>query len=159
MNKKVFIYSDKIKSGKTTKLFQWMTKQNSIGGILQPVVEERRFFYSIIDKKLIQLEITKDQSKNFSENELIKIGNYFFLRSGFEKAKEILRRDFNNKPEFLIVDEIGPLELEGNGLEPIVSEILDDIGNFEGKLILVIRDKILVDAVKKYNLEEKFEIW
>lgn len=159
MNKRVFIYSDKVKSGKTTNLFRWMTKQISIGGILQPVVDGKRYLYSIIDKTLIQLEITKDQSENFSENELIKIGNYFFLRSGFDKAKKILRRDFKNELDFLVIDEIGPLELDGSGLEPVVSEILYDICKFKGNLILVIRDKILNDAVKKYNLEEKFVLW
>lgn len=159
MSKKILIYSDKIKSGKTTNLFRWITKQNSIGGILQPIVDGKRFFYSIIDKTLIQLEIAQDQSKDFFENELIRIGDYLFLRSGFEKAKEILKRDFESKLNCIVIDEIGPLEMNGNGLEPIITELLSKLDKFEGQLILVIRDKILDDAIKKYNLKNKYEHW
>lgn len=159
MSKKIFVYTDKIKTGKTTNLFRWITKQNSVGGILQPVVDGRRFFYSVLDKTLIQLEISAEQSKNFPENELIRIGNYFFLRSGFEKAKEILKRDFQSNLSCLVIDEIGPLELNDDGLEPVITEILSKIDEFNLQLILVIRDKILDDAIKKYNLENKFENW
>lgn len=159
MSKKVFIYSDKIKSGKTTNLFRWIARQNSIAGILQPVVEEKRFLYSIADKLLFQLEISKNQTKNFSNEDLIKIGNYIFLKSGFEKAKEILKRDFEKNYDWLVIDEIGPLELEGNGLEPVISELLNRLNAFEGILILVVRDKLLNQVIQKFRLEEKFELW
>ncbi|MEJ5304743.1 MAG: nucleoside-triphosphatase [Ignavibacteria bacterium] len=159
MNKKILIYSDKIKSGKTTNLFKWISKQNSVSGILQPVVEDKRYIYSIVDKTLIQLEISEKQSQAFPENELIKIGKYHFLKNGFDKAKEILKRDFQKKYSWIVIDEIGPLELSGSGLEPAISEIFNKIESFDGKLILVIRDKLLNDVINKYNLDEKYELW
>jgi len=159
MNKKILIYSDKIKSGKTTNLFRWIARQNLIAGILQPVVEEKGFFYSIVDKILIQFEVYEEQSKKFSESQLVKIGSYFFLKSGFEKAKEILKRDFEKNYDLLVIDEIGPLELNGDGLEPVISEIVNWLDTFEGKLVLVVRDKLINDVIKKYKLEEKYVMW
>jgi len=159
MNKKIFIYSDKVKSGKTTNLFRWMTKQDSVAGILQPVVEEKRFIYSIVDKNLIQLQIDEEQSKKLAEKELVRIGSYIFLRSGFEKAQQILKRDLEKYFKWLIVDEIGPLELNGDGLEPTFSEFLTTLHNIESNLVLVVRDKLLSEVIKKYNLEDKFELW
>jgi nucleoside-triphosphatase THEP1 len=159
MNKKILIYSDKIKSGKTTNLFRWIARQNLISGILQPVVEEKGFFYSIVDKILIQFEVSEEQSKKFSESQLVKIGSYFFLKSGFEKAKEILKRDFEKNYDLLVIDEIGPLELNGDGLEPVISEIVNWLDTFEGKLVLVVRDKLINDVIKKYKLEEKYVMW
>ena len=58
-----------------------------------------------------------------------------------------------------MIDEIGPLELNGDGLEPVISEIVNWLDTFEGKLVLVVRDKLINDVIKKYKLEEKYVMW
>lgn len=155
--KKVLIYSDKVRSGKTTNLFRWLANQKNVGGILQPVIDDKRFFYSIVDKTLIQLEIKIDQADKLKENELIKMGKYIFLRSGFDKAKEILFRDFEKNFDWLIIDEIGPLELNNSGLEPVISKIINGKEYFSGNILLVVRANILNNVLKHYNLEKDFE--
>lgn len=155
--KKVLIYSDKVRSGKTTNLFRWLANQKNVGGILQPVIDDKRFFYSIVDKTLIQLEIKIDQADKLKENELIKMGKYIFLRSGFDKAKEILLRDFEKNFDLLIIDEIGPLELNNSGLEPVISKIINGKEYFTGNILLVVRANILNNVLKHYNLEKDFE--
>lgn len=157
--KKILIYSDKIKSGKTTNLFRWVAGKKSIGGILQPVVNNKRYIYSITDKSLIQLEISENQSKNFTEDLIIKIGKYIFLKSAFDKAKEILSRDINKNLDWLIIDEIGPLELEGKGLEPLVGRIINQIDELDSFVILVVRDSLLNAVLEKYELHNKYDFW
>ncbi len=154
MKKNIFIYSDKIKSGKTTKLFQWLAAQKNVAGILQPVIDGKRFFYSIVDKSIIQLEISDEVKIGLEKNDLITIGNYNFLKSGFDKAKEILLRDFSKDYHWLIIDEIGPLELNNSGLEPAISKIIKEKENFKGNILIVVRNKLLDTVIKHYKLEE-----
>lgn len=157
MTPKIYLYSDKIKSGKTTNLFQWLASQKNAGGILQPVIDGKRFFYSIVDKMLIQLEISNEQKNKMDINDVIVIGNYTFLKSGFLKAKEILLRDFLKNYEWLIIDEVGPLELNNSGLEPAISKILKDKDKFNGNILIVVRDKILNSLIEHYKIENDFE--
>ncbi len=156
MSSKIYILTGKIKSGKTTKIFKWACSQKNIGGILQPVVNGKRSIYSINEKSLIQLEINEEEKSKVGDDKIIQIGNYFFLKESFDKARKILIDCFNGNFDWLIVDEIGPMELEDKGLEPSISFILKNFENFNGNIVLVIRDKILEEVIKKYNLVGKF---
>ncbi|MCX8057267.1 MAG: hypothetical protein N3F03_06660 [Ignavibacteria bacterium] len=158
MTKKIFIYSDKIKSGKTTNIFRWLINKKNVSGILQPVIDGRRYFYSIHDRNLFQLEISTEQASNLNENELIKIGRYLFLKSAFEKAKEILIRDFNQNYDWIVIDEIGLLELNNSGLEPAVKNIFKEKENFKGKILCVVRDTLLNNVVQHYQIENDYEL-
>lgn len=157
MTKKILIYSGKIKSGKTTNIFRWSVSQKNVAGILQPVIDGKRFFYSISDRTIIQLEISDEQAIGLSNEDLIKIGKYNFLKSGFEKAQEILLRDFERNYEWLVIDEIGPLELNNSGLEPVISKIINGKEYFSGNILLVVRANIFNNVLKHYNLEKDFE--
>lgn len=159
MTKKIFIYSDKIKSGKTTNLFRWLLKEKNVSGILQPVIDDKRFFYSIVDKTVIQLEISKEQAKKLKDEEIEKIGNYFLLKNSFEKAREILNRDFSRNYDWLVIDEIGPLELNNLGLEPIVSKIINERTKFDGNILCVVRDKILEAFIEHYKIKNEYELY
>jgi len=58
---------------------------------------------------------------------------------------------------FLIIDEIGRLELNQNkGLEPALGVVINKFINKEvsGNLILVIRDYLLEECIEKYQLQE-----
>ncbi len=158
MKSSIIIVTGKIRSGKTTELFRWISNRLNIGGILQPIIENRRFFYSIRDKSIIQLEISQQESEKLSEKEIIKLGNYVFLRSAFEKVKNILHRDFEQKVDYLIIDEIGPLELEGLGFEPLITEIVSMRENYPCRLIFVVRENLLDAVVTKYQIQNECEI-
>lgn len=69
-----------------------------------------------------------------------KIGPYYFIPEGIERAKRILLRSRN--VDFLIVDEVGPLELSGKGLWPVLADLLSDAGT---DCILVVREGIVGD--------------
>lgn len=151
---KIYIYTGKIKSGKTTNLFKWCIGKTSIGGVLQPVIDEKRFFYSIRNKELIQLESFNDFDKD-----TIQIGKYNFLIKGFDKAKAILKEDFLQNLDWLIIDEFGPLEINGNGLEPVITEIIISKENFTGNILVVIRENLLDMFLEKYKLKDNYTLF
>ncbi len=152
--KNLFILTGSINSGKTTKLMQWAVVQKNIDGIFQPVIDDKRFIYHISSRTLKILETTKTKP----ENEIIIIGKYKFRKSVFDWAQSILIDCLGKKFDWIIIDEIGPLELEGKGLEPTISKIFNEIDKLNANVLCVVRDSILEKFVKHYKLENKYEL-
>lgn len=146
----IYILSQPIHSGKTTLLQNWLNIQANAGGILTPDIEGIRKVYDISERKYYTLQIDETYT-----GELISIGKYRFSAKGFEKARDILIRSANSQPNWLIIDEVGKLEIEQHaGLEPALSQIIDLYKvNAAGRLLLVIRDYLLGDAISHYKLD------
>jgi nucleoside-triphosphatase THEP1 len=68
---------------------------------------------------------------------------------------EELCNAYLQNPKWLIIDEIGPLELKGQALEPMVSKILNDEKRNEINIILVIRKTLVERAIEHYKLHVK----
>lgn len=150
---KIFIVTGKIKTGKTTRLMKWVTSKKNIDGILQPVVDDKRFLYHISKRTLIQFETD-------SKENIISIGKYNFSLSAFDKAKNIIEEALNNNLDFFVIDEIGPLELNGKGLEPEITKVISQRNLFNGKIILVVREEILDKFLNHFNLTKNdYEIF
>ncbi|MFZ4592592.1 MAG: nucleoside-triphosphatase [Ignavibacteria bacterium] len=147
----VYIFTGDIKTGKTTHLQKWVSDKPDANGILSPVIDGCRHIVSIKSNETRLLEY----SGNDKSTELTKIGNYNFLSSVFEWGREELYKAYLQKPEWLIVDEIGPLELRGEGLEPVVSRILNDDANDEINVVLVVRKPLLEKVIEHYGLHTK----
>ncbi len=67
-----------------------------------------------------------------------RVGPYLMLPDGLAQANEIIRR--SRAGDLLIVDEIGPLELEGRGLWPALKDALFDE---QRRSLVVIRENLL----------------
>ena len=150
--KNIHILTGEIKSGKTTRLMLWASSQKNIDGILQPVIEGKRFIYHIGSKTLKQLEIA-------DEPNAIQIGNYKFSGTVFSWSQNVILSCFQKHLDWLVIDEIGPLELEGKGLEPAISEIFKQVNNLNGNVLCVVRNSILEEFIKHYNLQFKFQLF
>lgn len=149
---KIFILSGAVHTGKTTRLMQWSMTQKNIDGIFQPVVNEKRFIFHISSKTLKLLETV--DSDNITE-----IGSYKFSKETFAWTQEILLKTFQSNCNCLIIDEIGPLELKMQGLEPAITEILSKVENSKMNVLLVVRDSILDVFIERYNLQNKYKIF
>lgn len=149
MSKKINIVTGPIRSGKTTRLFQFTSMQNSVDGILAPIVNSKRKLYHISSKSLKNFQVDE---KN---NNTILVGDYIFLNESFSWANNKLLQSFSKSPDWLIVDEVGKLELKGQGLDPAVKKIILEIYNSKTSLILVIRDYLLEKSLEYYNLTSK----
>ena len=149
--KKINILTGPIQSGKTTRLIAWVKFHRHAAGILSPVIHKQRYIYSIHANDYRQLEAGNE---NVPEKDLIKIGQYSFLKSTFNWAREQLQSALKEKTKYLVIDEIGPLELTGQGLEPAVTAVVQQIlQSPKHHLIIVVRDSLLERVVMHYDLE------
>lgn len=148
MDSQIKIITGRVHSGKTTKLFTFINSQESINGILAPVINNKRMLYHISSKELRVLEVQEQSHLTIS------IGDYNFLLDTFNWANQKLIDGFSKNPEWLIVDEIGKLELDKKGLFDSAEFILKNVNNTNTKIILVIRDYLVKSVLEFFNLHE-----
>lgn len=128
---KVVMLVAPVQTGKTTSLIGWSAERNDVFGILTPVVNGRRMFMDASSRQLFLMEAKEE------EGDTLAVGKYRFSRQNFDKASQVIRKAIDKKG-WLIIDEIGPLELKGEGFSEVLKEVLDKRKN---KMILVVRDK------------------
>lgn len=144
MSDNIYIYSAPIHSGKTTALVNWISNRKDVGGILSPVVEGQRVFMNVADKKIFSMLAASDESKT------IEVGRYKFSFSAFEKSSEIII-DAAKNYSITIIDEIGPLELRGEGFASALKSVLAH--NNKGTMILTVRDFLVNDVKDYFNIQ------
>ncbi|MEO7922900.1 MAG: nucleoside-triphosphatase [Chitinophagaceae bacterium] len=140
----VFILTAPIQSGKTTSLLNWAAGRNDVYGILTPVVNGQRIFMNVHTKEQFPMEAFIDESDIFS------VGRFKFSKKNFEKAIALLK-DNSGKKGWLLIDEIGPLELRDEGFGEVIKEL---IFHCKGKLLLVVREGLLNQVIEYFELEQ-----
>ena len=149
----ITILSGPIHSGKTTKLLQWAEKIPGRSGIATPVQNGLKVLYDLSEKKYYPFQ-TDDNTT--TPKDCITIGAYRFLNSAFIIGRQILSLAAQRNPSWLIIDELGPLELRGQGWEPVAGQIINQYLSHQknSDLILVIRENILPEALTHYGITE-----
>ena len=146
---RVYLLSGGVGSGKTTAISEWIRSKNSVGGILQPVINGKRYLQDISTGETRLLELTE----NIDKNDIISVGNYKFSGSVFNWAREKLISAFYTKPELLIIDEYGKLEINDRGLEPAISRIMNDLNDYQNiNPVFIVRDYLVSEFLRKYRL-------
>jgi len=155
----VYIFSRPIRSGKTSTLLEWSkTKAHgSVAGILAPDIDGQRWLQDLStgENRLLSADIETDEQR------IIQIGRYRFNQTAFHWAQRVLRSGFEQVPEWLVFDEIGYLELQGQGLEPAVRRILNWNKRIAAtKLLWVVREELLDEVLEYYGLTDaEWENW
>ena len=80
----------------------------------------------------------------------LEIGKYKFSAISFEKAITQTIKSIELHPNFIVVDEIGKLELNGLGFHRLIIELLQ----IETNLILVVRNSLVEEVKAHYKLNE-----
>ncbi len=142
----IFILTGPLHSGKTTCLKESVQKfkdqKINVHGFLSFAVFERqeRIGYDLFD-------LSKEDSipllRKKGDKTWTKIGPYFFIPSGLEEAQNILSRA--SKSEVCVVDEVGPLELIGEGFWPALEQILFPPAT---TFLISVRESILDDFLR-----------
>ena len=149
---KIILFSGPIRSGKTSFLLDFYTKNPDLfDGFLAPDMDGLRKLLFLKDG--IQLDF---QLNDVNQKEFIAIGRFRFDKSVFEQAANVLNNLASSDRKYILIDEIGHLELDDHGFEPAFSDFLEafkDI-NTESILILIVRDGLLDNVRKKYGLTE-----
>ncbi|MBU0504842.1 MAG: nucleoside-triphosphatase [bacterium] len=165
----IYIFTGPIDSGKTNSIKQLVSnsgyrcpvsgsrrttengkRKTSIGGFLSLKVYEndQHIGYDLweinSDRQLafirVQRPKTKDQ-KNYRDN----IGKFYFNSETFEYSNKLIEQA--NQYDLFIVDELGPLELQGKGFWPALEKVFDCGTDF----LFVIREGILDEFQKLFT--------
>ena len=147
----IYILTGAIRSGKTTALLNWSKNRNDVDGLLCPDdANGQRYFLKLKSKTIFKLE---------AENEIkaiVAIGNFKFLRSAFNEANDYLILEASKtERQYLIIDEIGKLELKNEGLHVSTKALISQFkSNDNTHLILVVRDYLLDAVLEHYGITE-----
>ena len=147
----IYILSDHIETGKTNALLKWSEGRKDTFGILTPRNENNNRY--ILDVH------TKDSFKmqtDLATADTISVGRYYFLKFAFKIGNSILKKALKNKKSgYIIIDELGKLELQSDGFhEAATLAIKTTINNNALHLILIIRTTLLPEIIEKYNVKD-----
>ena len=109
----IYILTGDIRTGKTTALHQWALYRDDVDGILSPDHHDKRYFVKLKSQQQFALEV-----KNPSESEaIIRVGRFHFLKHAFTEANSYILSVWEKRTyRYLIIDELGKLELKNTGL-------------------------------------------
>lgn len=145
----LYILSGPIRTGKSTKLLKWSENKKNVAGILQYELNGNRVIRNISSGEVLILE-----AENLKKSKIIKVGKFLFNKDVFRWAQKQIKQSFQEKPDWLIIDEYGKLELDNKGLEPAISEVIKKSKSQDyPKIILVIREYLKNEFLKKFELE------
>jgi nucleoside-triphosphatase THEP1 len=82
------------------------------------------------------------------EEETHVVGRFVFSKAGFDKAIQIIR-NAKNTEGWLVIDEIGPLELKGEGFYEVLTDVLT---MRREKILLVVREGLIPEVKKVFVL-------
>jgi nucleoside-triphosphatase THEP1 len=148
---KVFIISGEKHQGKTTwvrRLIDILNQnKNLVGGFVAPGKFEKnqRSEFGILDLKSGKSKVLS--SINFTEGE--SIGPFRFSEEGQNFGKEILKPENLRDCRFVVIDEIGPLEMKNEGWAPSIDVLM---AFPEITHIWVVRKNLVNEVIKKWQL-------
>jgi len=148
----IFVISGPVHSGKTTRLLSWLKNNNNLYGILSPEINGRRYLLNINSNEKRILEVSGKED----HKDVITVGNYEFDKSVFEWGCNVIIESIEENPEWIVIDEVGHLELQGDGLARAVNKVFSHQNILvRTNIVLVVRDYLLTDFLNHYNLAEK----
>ncbi len=145
----LYLYSAPVHSGKTTALMTWAKDRTDLGGFLAPDLDGLRYLLTLRDRQQHPFQV-----KEPAHEPVIAICRYQFRADTFALAQQTLLNDARLPTPWLVVDEVGKLELLNQGHEPALSEVIHlwKTGEYSGRMLLVVRSELLFDVVEKYGL-------
>jgi len=151
----VIIITGIVGGGKTTyakKLVDFFRKKNyQTGGILaeRVMVDSQTIGYDLVNIETGEKEVFLRQ-KNNKECGPEEIGRFKICSKGYAMGNKVLGSFIPKENNFVIIDEVGRLELSGMGWSEILSELLTRSRNH---ILITVRNKFLHEVIKKWNLE------
>jgi nucleoside-triphosphatase THEP1 len=138
------ILAGPVRSGKTTALLAWSHRRDDCGGVLSPDVDGRRVLQDARTGERIRWQ--KDVSDNAED---VRIGRFVFDHQAFDTAVGWLNAAVADPAvRYVILDEVGPLELSGGGWDAWLRRALPLPSGKE--LILVVREGLVGSVMDRY---------
>ncbi|MGM0620525.1 MAG: nucleoside-triphosphatase [Bacteroidota bacterium] len=151
-DRKVFIIKGKIDGGKTTfvkHLIDRLKQKNiRIGGIYSEKIFEndKKVGYDLVNIKNKESKIFLRKNNNSTE----KIGDFSIFHEAIREGNEILKPENNSDEHIVIIDEVGLLELNGNGWATRLNELTKHMNHH---LLIAVRDEFAERIIRKWNFK------
>jgi nucleoside-triphosphatase THEP1 len=152
-DKRIFLVTGPVQGGKSTFLsaLTALLKKRGLapGGFLCPgtiASGNRSEFYlkNILTGMVLPMGSAKETSGWF------KYRRFWFNPVAFKKGKEWIRECLGQEAQVLVIDEVGPMELEGSGW----SELLDALVVASVPVQLwSVRENILQEVIQRWNID------
>ncbi len=143
----VILLTGPTRSGKTTALAHFVADKAPLDGFLTPDEENIRILITLQDREKHAFEVATPDSQ-----QVVSIGQFQFLSSGFEKGKDALKNRAPGVPHWMVVDELGPLEMRGEGFEPALSDcIYGNEKSGSAAILIVVRNSLTTAFSLKYG--------
>jgi nucleoside-triphosphatase THEP1 len=135
-DKKIILLTGPVQTGKTTLLYNWVKNKPMVTGVLTPVKDGKRFFYTPHNTNWLPMEADGDEEK-------LLVGRFAFSKQNFESvSSQLLQWLQQPQWQYIIIDEIGPLELKQQlGFYKVLQQAI--AANFSATLIIVVRENLL----------------
>ncbi|MEP6646255.1 MAG: nucleoside-triphosphatase [Saprospiraceae bacterium] len=144
----ILILTGPVRSLKTTTLYHWAMSRQDCGGFLTPDDGGMRMMYNVKDKKTISFQKTERTS-----DADVVIGRFVFDGEVFKTATTWLDNALADPAIlYIILDEVGPLELNGGGWDLWIRSSLKKMST--KTLILVVRHSLLNEVIRHYDLKD-----
>ncbi|MBN1301658.1 MAG: hypothetical protein JW995_10625 [Melioribacteraceae bacterium] len=144
----IIILSGPVQSRKTTSIIKWSDSRSGVAGIVQPVIDNKRHLQDLSTGEVRLLETVE------SDTDKISVGKFLFSKKVLEWGKICLLHSIKINPDWIILDEVGKLELNDKGLEPAVGYIISEAsGQNKYSLLIVVRNYLLDDFISRYGLK------
>ncbi|GAB2959543.1 hypothetical protein GCM10027048_28740 [Hymenobacter coalescens] len=140
--------SGPVRTGKTTRLLRWAACRPGVGGVLMPTdAHGQRFFLDLASG------LRWPAAARPGQWPAVTVGRFRFAPAAFHWAGEALRGAAAcPTTQWLVVDEIGPLELRGQGLAPALTAVLAN-NQQPPHLVLVVRASLVETVWRHFHLE------
>lgn len=141
----IYILTGEKGSGKTTKLHAFLKTKSDYGGILSPIVDGERTFLNLAKNQYFPMKASADEAR-------LVVGSFQFSLTAFITAGKILSKAWRAKTKWWVLDEIGPLEMQGKGFDLVFESLLTKPWEVSPKnLILVVRKGMEENVMKRYE--------
>ncbi len=146
----IYLLTGPIRTGKTTRLATWLEGRDA-AGILTPDREGIRWMQLLSDNLWIPFEVKAE-----TDLPIIDIGRFRFFAEAFTQAKTEFQQAVERQAPWIVVDEVGKLEVKGKGLEPAISMLIEatQTAVYSGNLLLVVREELVDSLLKKWNITQ-----
>ena len=151
----IIIISGNIQEGKTTfveKVINRLKRKGiAVGGFLSKVIyqNDERTGYQLFDLNTERRELlcTVDEHPQWNH-----YGKFYFNPKGQELGVDILK-NISEESQLIVIDEIGPLELGGEGWSAAIDEL---VRNSARPMIWVVREHLVEKIARKWTVGEVY---
>lgn len=150
MKKKIYLLSAPVQSGKTTKLLELLSLPNKkIGGFLSPDIGNSRVLINPENAAVVNFQVTDVNM----ESSIVQIGRFNFRKSAFDEAGLWTIGQINRGLPFVVIDEIGKLELKNKGFHSLIQQMII-LHKENQSFLFVVRDYLVEDVISHYQLQD-----